>query len=345
MTPRFETSSLISDSLNLSPNDEMKKIITLCCTLLGLSSLAAKDPIRIGLIGLDTSHVTAFTKVLNDATSKDHVKGAKVVAAFKGGSADIESSISRVEGYTKTLRENYGVEICETIADLCTKVDAIMIESVDGRPHLAQARPVIAAGLPLFLDKPVAGTLSDTLEIYRLAQEAGVPIFSSSSLRYGKSTQAVRAGSMGEVTYALCSSPAKIEPHHPDLYWYGVHGCESLFTVMGTGCQSVVRRTTSEGLIEVEGNWGNGRIGIFREGKSYSGIARNAKGEEVAVGSYEGYAPLVVEVVKFFETKKPPVSAAETIELFAFMEAADESKRQEGKAVALKDVLAKAKKK
>ena len=323
----------------------MKKIITLCCTLLGLSSLAAKDPIRIGLIGLDTSHVIAFTKVLNDPTTKGHVKGAKVVAAFKGGSADIESSSSRVEGYTKTLKEDFGVEICETIEDLCTKVDAIMIESVDGRPHLAQARPVIAAGLPLFLDKPVAGTLSDTLEIYRLAKEAGIPIFSSSSLRYGKSTQAVRAGSLGEVTYALCSSPAKIEPHHPDLYWYGVHGCESLFTVMGTGCQSVVRRTTSEGLIEVEGTWENGRTGIFREGKGYSGIARNAKGEEVAVGSYEGYAPLVVEVVKFFETKKPPVSAAETIELFTFMEAADESKRQGGKAVTLKEVLAKAEKK
>ena len=321
----------------------MKKIITLCCSLLGLSPLLAKDSIRIGMIGLDTSHVTAFTKVINDPTAKDHVKGAKVVAAFKGGSPDIESSITRVEGYTKTLREDFGVEICETIEDLCTKVDAVMIESVDGRPHLAQARPVIAAGLPLFIDKPVGGTLKDTLEIFRLAKEAGVPIFSSSSLRYGKSTQAVRAGSIGEVTYALCSSPASLEPHHPDLYWYGVHGCESLYTVMGTGCQSVVRRTTPEGWLEVEGTWPDGRIGIFREGKGYSGIARNTKGEEVAVGAYEGNAPLVVEVVKFFETKKPPVSAEETIELFTFMEAADESKRQGGRSVKLKDVLAKTK--
>ena len=144
------------------------------------------------------------------------------------------------------------------------------------------------------------------------------------------------------MTYALCSSPAKIEPHHPDLYWYGVHGCESLFTVMGTGCQSVIRRTTPEGLIEVEGNWGNGRTGIFREGKSYSGIARNAKGEEIAVGAYEGYAPLVVGVVKFFKTKKPPVSAAETIELFTFMEAADESKRQGGRPVKIESVMKKA---
>lgn len=320
----------------------MKKILILFSSLLGLSSLTAKDPIRIGMIGLDTSHVTAFTKIINDPKSKNHVSGAKVVAAFKGGSPDIETSISRVDDYTKTLKEDFGVEICETIEDLCSKVDAVMIESVDGRPHLSQAKPVIAAGLPLFLDKPVAGSLSDALEIYKLAKEAGVPVFSSSSLRYGKSTQAVRGGSIGKVTYALCSSPAKIEPHHPDLYWYGVHGCESLITVMGTGCQSVIRRTTSDGLIEVEGTWEDGRTGIFREGKGYSGIARNAKGEEVAVGAYDGYAPLVVEVVKFFQTKSPPVSATETIELFTFMEAADESKRRGGKPVTLKEVLAKA---
>ena len=320
----------------------MKKILILFYSLLGLSSLTAKDPIRIGMIGLDTSHVTAFTKIINDPKSKNHLSGAKVVAAFKGGSPDIETSISRVDDYTKTLKEDFGVEICETIEDLCSKVDAVMIESVDGRPHLSQAKPVIAAGLPLFLDKPVAGSLSDALEIYKLAKEAGVPVFSSSSLRYGKSTQAVRGGSIGKVTYALCSSPAKIEPHHPDLYWYGVHGCESLFTVMGTGCQSVIRRTTSDGLIEVEGTWEDGRTGIFREGKGYSGIARNAKGEEVAVGAYDGYAPLVVEVVKFFKTKSPPVSATETIELFTFMEAADESKRRGGKPVTLKEVLAKA---
>ncbi|MDB4652882.1 Gfo/Idh/MocA family oxidoreductase [Akkermansiaceae bacterium] len=324
--------------------DSMQKLIFLLFTLMGIPSHCAEPSIRIGMIGLDTSHVTAFSKIINDPTTKNHVKGARVVAAFKGGSPDIESSISRVDGFTKTLRDDLGVEICDTIEDLCGKVDAIMIESVDGRPHLSQAKPVIAAGLPLFLDKPVAGSLKDTLEIYRLAKEVGVPIFSSSSLRYGKSTQTVRGGSIGKVTYARCSSPAKIEPHHPDLFWYGIHGCESLFTVMGTGCQSVIRKKTTDGLIEVKGTWEGGRIGIFREGKGYSGIAKNAEGEEVAVGAYDGYAPLVVEVIKFFKTKKPPVSADETIELFAFMEAADESKRRGGQEVTLKEVLTMARK-
>ena len=157
--------------------------------------------------------------------------------------------------------------------ELVKNVDAVFIESVDGRPHLAQAKPVIAARKPLFIDKPVAGTLKDALEIFRLAKAANVPLWSSSSLRYGKAVQAVRSGSIGKVTYAEATSPASLEEHHPDLFWYGVHGCESLFTVMGTGCVSVKRGKTDDGRIEVTGKWSGGRTGIFREDKKYSGIA------------------------------------------------------------------------
>ncbi len=303
---------------------------------------ACPADMRLGIIGLDTSHVTAFTELLNNPKAKDHVPGARVVAAFKGGSADIPSSIGKVEEYTTELRDKYGVKICDTIEQVCAEVDAVLIESVDGRPHLEQARIVIAAKKPLYIDKPVGGTLRDALEIFHLAAAAGVPLFTSSSLRFAKSTQAVRAGSIGRVLSAETTSPAHLEPHHPDLYWYGVHGCESLFAVMGTGCETVERRKTPDGKIEVIGRWKGGRSGIFREASTYSGSARGEKGE-AAIGSFDGYAPLVVEIVQFFQTRQSPVPAAETIELFAFMEAADESKRQGGKPVSLAEMLAKAK--
>lgn len=311
-------------------------------TALISSATADEKTIRIGMIGLDTSHVVAFTEIINNPEAKGHVPGAKVVAAFKGGSPDIESSASLVDGYTKTLSEKYGVKIYPTIEKVCENVDAVMIESVDGRPHLAQARKIIAAKKILYIDKPVGGTLKDAIEIYRLAKEAGVPVFSSSSLRFAKSTQSVRNGLIGKVTYAQTTSPAPLEPHHPDLYWYGVHGCESLFTVMGTGCESVKRGTTKDGMIEVTGTWKGGRIGIFREGKGYSGTAKGEKGES-EIGKFDGYQPLVAEVVKFFLSKSPPVSAEETIELFAFMEAADESKRRGGKEITIAEVMEKAK--
>jgi hypothetical protein len=308
--------------------------------LAALSPASAAD-LRIGMIGLDTSHVPAFTDILNNPANKAHVPGAKVVAAFKGGSPDIESSASRVDGFTKTLVEKYGVKIYDSIDEMVKHVDAVMIESVDGRPHLAQAIPVLKAKKPLFLDKPMGGSLKDVLEIFRLAKEAGVPVWSSSSLRYGKAAQAVRAGSLGKVTYAETTSPASLEKTHPDLFWYGVHGCETLFTVMGTGCESVKRGTTADGKIEVIGKWKGGRTGIFREAKGYTGLAKGEKGE-APIGAYDGYAPLVVEAIKAFQTGVVPVSPEETIELFAFMEAADESKRRGGAEVTLAEVLKKA---
>jgi predicted dehydrogenase len=284
-----------------------------CLLMLGILTAACRAAeIRLGIIGLDTSHVTAFTELLNNPAAKGHVPGARVVAAFKGGSPDIPSSIERLDSYTSTLREKYGVKIDDTIEQVCSEVDAVLIESVDGRPHLAQARIVIAAKKPLYIDKPVGGTLRDALEIFRLAEEAGVPIFTASALRFGKTTQAVRQGSIGTVLSAETTSPAHLEKTHPDLFWYGVHGCESLFTVMGTGCESVQRRTTPDGKIEVAGAWKGGRTGIFREDKAYGGKARGEKGE-APVGSFDGYAPLVEEIVKFFQTRQSPVPAAETI--------------------------------
>ena len=315
----------------------MKRISALFLSF-AFAAVAMAEDLRIGLIGLDTSHVLAFTKIINDPKATGPLANAKVVAAFKGGSRDIPSSADRIDKYTETLTNEYGLKLYPTIAELCKNVDAIMLESVDGRPKVRQAIPVIDAGLPLFIDKPMAGSLADVIFIFDYAKKQGVPIFSSSSLRYGKTNQAIRHGSIGIVTRAEVHSPCSLEVHHPDLFWYGVHGCESLFTVMGKGCESVVRKTSDDGKIEVVGTWKGGRTGIFREGKGYGGSAKGTKGEG-PVGGYDGYAPLVVEAVKMFQTGKVPVDSQETIELFAFMAAADESKRREGKPVKIDEMI------
>lgn len=292
--------------------------------------------IRIGIIGLDTSHCIAFTKILNADKPSPELANCPVVAVYPKGSPDIESSVSRVPGYTKEIQA-LGVEVVDTIDELLRRVDAVLLETNDGRPHLEQVRPVLKAGKPVFIDKPVAGSLADAITIYREAEAAGVPLFSSSSLRFGTKSQAARNGALGKITRCETHSPASIEKTHPDLFWYGIHGVESLFTVMGTGCKSV-QRTTEDGQIVVTGTWEGDRVGIFREGKGYGGTAVGEKGEG-DVGSYDGYQPLVVEIIKFFRTGKPPVSAEETLEIYAFMEAADESKRQGGAEVTLESVM------
>lgn len=325
----------------------MKPFLVLPLLILALT-LPAQEPktLRAGIIGLDTSHAVAFAQTLNqgpkDPADKPLVAGVRVVAAYPQGSKDIVSSTERVPEYTAKVKE-LGVEIVPSIEELLRRVDVVLLESNDGRVHLEQVRLVLAAGKPVFVDKPIAGDLADTVRILAAAKQANVPLFCASSLRYGKNTQAVRNGAIGKVRHAETFSPAELEPHHVDLYWYGVHGCESLLTVMGTGCVSVKRGLTSDGKIEVTGTWKDGRTGIFREAnntdrKGYGGRAVGTKGES-AVGSYDGYDPLLVAIVKMFRDRIVPVNPEETLELYAFMAAADESKRRGGAEVTLKEVL------
>jgi predicted dehydrogenase len=306
---------------------------------------AAGQPLKAGIIGLDTSHVGAFTKLLNDPNAKGVLATVKVVAAFPGGSPDLPESRDRVEGFTKELRDKYGVEIVSSIDDLLKKVDVVLLESVDGRPHLDQVKPVFLAHKPVFIDKPVAGTLADAIQIYELAKEHKVPCFSSSSLRFSPGILAMRNNpKVGDVVGCDAYGPAPLEKHHPDLFWYGIHGVETLYTIMGPGCQSVTRTHTS-GTDVVSGAWKDGRIGTFRgirAGKQDYGATVFGQKGIAPSGGYGGYEPLVVEICKFFKTGEPPVSAEETIEIFAFMEAADESKRQGGVPVSLESVMAKA---
>lgn len=317
----------------------IRTFLSLTFILLAATAASAQN-IRAGIIGLDTSHVIAFTKGLNTDPQKPEFMGVRVVAAYAQGSKDIESSTKRVPEYTEKIKA-MGVEIVPSIDALLEKVDVVFLETNDGRPHLEQLLPCLKAGKPVFIDKPIAGTLVDAIKIFDEAKKAGVPVFSSSSLRFGPDTQAVRQGSIGKVKQAETTSPASIEPTHPDLFWYAIHGVESLFTTMGTGCLSVKRSTTEDGKIQVVGTWEGGRTGTYTEGKGYTGKAIGEKGE-APVGSSAGYDPLLVSIVHFFRTGIAPVTPEETLEIYAFMEAADESKRQGGAEVTLQSVMEKA---
>jgi predicted dehydrogenase len=307
-------------------------------------TMAQIAEIKVGVIGTDTSHVTAFTKLLNDKNDPNHVPGAKVVAAFKGGSPDVESSRTRVDRFAAELQEKWGVEMVSSIEELCRKVDAVLLESVDGRSHLNQVRPVFKAGKRVFIDKPFTASYADAREIVRLSKESGVPFFSSSSLRYAADLQAIKQSDKhGGITGAFTYGPAPTEPHHPDLFWYGIHAVEMLYTLMGAGCESVTRATT-DGADVVVGKWRDGRIGTMRgirAGKQdYGAVAFGMKAIlTTPLPMKTDYRPLVVEIVKFFQTGVPPIQPEETLELIAFMEAADLSKARGGAPVALKEVI------
>ena len=296
---------------------------------------------KVGLIGLDTSHVTAFTSRFNDLENENHVPGARVTAAFKGGSPDIASSANRIEGFTKTLTEEYGVKLYDTIEEMCRHVDVVMLESVDGRPHLEQVIPVLEAGLPVFIDKPIAGSLKDAIQIYKLAEQHKVPCWSSSSLRFYPGVVEVAEAEKGDLKGAMSYGPATLEPSHPDFFWYGIHPTEALFTVLGPGVKTVTRSFTPDNDV-ITGIWQDGKIGVvYGIRNSKRAYKVTAFGTDKIVEQSRGgdYTPMLREVVQFFRTGQVPVPLEETIEIYAFMEAADESKRRGGAPVALDEVL------
>ncbi|MFM7205060.1 MAG: Gfo/Idh/MocA family protein [Planctomycetaceae bacterium] len=306
----------------------------------GIIGPAVAADLRIGIIGLDTSHATAFTKTFNQADPGEAVRGMRVTAASPQGSPDIVSSTSRRDAITAQVAAQ-GVAIVDSIETLLGQVDAVLLETNDGRPHLAQIRPVIAAGKPVFVDKPVGGSLAEVLAIYALAERGRVPIFSSSALRWGAEPQAVRAGAIGRVRGCDTFGPCTLEATHPDLFWYGIHGVEMLVTCMGTGCAEVTRAAAADGDVVV-GRWADGRLGTFRGMRPLKPFGGVAFGEQEVrlLGDNPGYGPLVREIATFFRTGTPPVAAAETIEIYAIMEAAHESSRRGGVPVKVADVLA-----
>ena len=317
----------------------MKKITLLFISLCLCFNAMAQAPIRIGIIGLDTSHSTAFTELINGG-KEAWAEGFKVVAAYPYGSQTIESSYKRIPEYTETVKK-HGVKIVDSIADLLKEVDCVLLETNDGRLHLEQAVEVFKAGKICFIDKPIGATLGEAIAIYAMADKYNIPIFSSSALRYSPINQQLRNGELGKVIGADCYSPHSVEPTHPDFGFYGIHGVETLYTILGTGCKAVNRVSTEQGDV-VTGCWDDDRIGTFRaivKGPHIYGGMAYTESKAVVAGGYVGYKVLLEQVLKFFKTGVAPVSKDETLEIFAFMRASNLSKERGGEMVTLDEAF------
>lgn len=302
-----------------------------------------QTPLKIGIIGFDTSHVAAFTKLLNDSTNPHHIPGGRIVAGFPSFSPDLESSASRVEGYTAQMKEEFSIDIVDSIDALIEKSDAILLESVDGRRHLAEATPVIKARKPLYVDKPLAHNYEDAAAIVQLAQEYSCPIMSSSSLRYDANLTAIKNDpDLGEILACDAFSPATLDPTNPGLFWYGIHGVEILYSFMGAGCRSV-RCVQSEGYDVVTAIWDNGRIATMRGTRmgthGYGATVFGAK--KIAQTTYSTevpiYAQLLRKIIPFLQSGESPIPVSETLEIMAFMQASLVS-ANENREVALSEI-------
>jgi len=295
---------------------------------------------RVGIIGLSV-HSADFTKLLNADTPGEGLRDCRVVAFFHPqGNADVEFPAEQLAEFSDTMA-GHGVERLDSIEAVLDRVDAVMVLTNDGRPHLEQLMPVFNAAKPVFVDKPLAADWAGVVAIFDTAAKYGVPVFSSSALRYVKRTQDIRLGKVvGQVFGAETYGPAPLQASHVDLFWDGIHGVESLYTILGTGCEWV-SCTHTPGCDVVVGRWRDGRVGMFRglrQGKmGFGGTVYGSQGI-ADIGPFEGYGLLVAAIVEFFRTGKPPVTPEETLEIYAFMAAAEASKRRDGDRVGLGEI-------
>ena len=322
----------------------MKQSILAVCAAMTMALVAET---KVGIIGLDTSHAIAFTKIMN-VTKDPGVAGFRMVAAYQWGSKDIVSSTNRYPKYIAQMQE-MGVEIVPSIADLLAKVDCVCLETNDGREHYAQAVEVFKSGKPVFIDKPLAHNLTDAIKIYEAGKKFNAKYFSSSALRYGKVAQEARNGAYGKIRGAALISPSPLEEQgtHNFYTWYGIHGFEPLVTIMGMGVDKVscFRNDTDDVINAV---WKDGRMGELRlQRKSwiYSGYVlpekpKDKKNPVVVFDGYPGYEPLLREIITFFKTGVVPVPNEETLEIMAFMEAAEMSAKRGGAPVTIAEAMA-----
>ena len=298
--------------------------------------------IRAGMIGCDTSHCGVYTRMLNDEQAPEEISGVRVTAAYPSFSEDMEKSVGRVKDISRQLSENWGVKMTGSIEEMLEQVDVVLLTSVDGRRHLKELRPVAASGKPVYIDKPFAASLTDAREMVRVIREHDLPCFSCSPLRFD--SRFVKFMSEEKARGRICGcdacGPAHRESTNPGFFWYGIHGVEILYTVMGPGCRSV-RCISTDGSDLAAGTWDDGRIGTMRgihSGHGQAGYGATVLCDKVharleAAGDF--YRNTATAMVRFFRTRKPPVPIDETLEICAFIDAAWQSSKQNGEQIKL----------
>lgn len=240
-------------------------VISVSLWLVVLSAAIAKEkpPVKIGVLGLDNYQAVAYSQLFNDPKATGDLAGLRVVAAYPIGSSDIEESVQGLPKWKEQIG-TFGVELVGSIDEMLARSDAVMIMSLDGRTHLEQATPVLKAGKPLYIGRPLAASLKDAIAIYELAKKTKTPCWSSSQHRYSPGFSGMRNHpDVGKVLGCDVYGGCPTEPHHPELFWHAVHGIETLQTIMGPGCVSVT--CTSTPFAEsITGIWSDGRVGTYR---------------------------------------------------------------------------------
>ena len=277
------------------------------------------------MIGLDTSHTIAFTKLIQGTEPDEKiVDGMRVVNAFR-----FPSSFQAEEGQDERqeILEALGVTIKPTLEDAVEGMDAVFLEINDPALHLQYFEAVAKFGLPVFIDKPLAANVEEGRRIQELTEQNNIPVWSASSLRFipllVKAQELVKDPLVGHTFGALGKAAAG-----SDLIWYGVHAVEMLIAGLGTGVKSVKALDDPRG-ITLNIYYEDGRRGIvecLRGLYRYGGSIQSEKEMEFFDSSTGSpYIALMSALHDFVCDGVVPVPLAEAHEILAVLETGERS--------------------
>lgn len=302
------------------------------------------SPFRIGLLGLDTSHAPAFTGLLNDPDNAHHVAGAKVVAAWPGGTAGWDKSESRVGGFTQQLRDDYGIAILESPAAVADKSDVLFITAVDGRIHRQLFEQVAAYGKPIFIDKPFATSVADAQFMIQTAKQNNILLMSSSALRFARPLPSILAdNTKGAIQGIDAFGPMELDAVLPGLFWYGCHTVEMIVAAMGVGCESISAVVT-DAVDVLTMRWSGGRLATLRglrgSHSQFGATIHRENGVDVVdiAGDIPYYVGLLEAIVGSIQQNKPCVAHNQMLEVVRIMEYGNAA-RQAGGLVTLPPMI------
>ena len=323
----------------------------------------AAEPVRVGILAIDNYQAVEYAQMFNNPKAEGHLAGLRVVVAYPIGSADYPNSAALVTRWKDQLGGLYPkdvvppIEMVDSVDNLLKRCDAVIIMSLDGRQHLKQATAVLKAGKRLFIGRPLASSPEDAVAILKLAEETKTPCWSCSQHRYSPGFSGMRNHpEVGRVLGCDVYGGYDVKAAEADKFTRALHSIETLYTIMGPGCATVSCQSTPTAET-ITATWNDGRVATYRGikqgsvkysatvfgdlGVSTAGIYGHGvpvKGIVPTTDKYMGYEGLAIEMAKFFKGGPTPVTAAETLEIYAFLQAAEESKSQNGAGVRLKNL-------
>ncbi|HEX6681930.1 MAG TPA: Gfo/Idh/MocA family oxidoreductase [Candidatus Limnocylindrales bacterium] len=177
---------------------------------------------RIGIIGTENSHVDHFIRLFN----REQRYPGNTVVALSGGQSERNLK----------LQADGGIDlIVERPEDLIGKVDAAITCGRDGRLHREQSVPLLAAGIPMYVDKPLAASVDDAQAIIEAARRGKAPLASGSPLRYVPEIQTLRDNQDGHgpIRHLTVTGPADPDSEYSGLFFYGIHHVEAALQLLG----------------------------------------------------------------------------------------------------------------